>query len=145
MLYKGNKDVNDTARPPEGGPAEDSGLPASSLPLLDNPRWSQNQQQINAVGLDARGKGPRLKADEHIVSIIIRYTYYNIYITHIISFTFYWINLCNLDNYMLSLLSVYIICIIYLLVCIIYKMKIKIHNFFYSNVIFYVNIIARNC
>ena len=29
---------------------------AFSLPLLVNVHWSQNQQQINAVDLDARGK-----------------------------------------------------------------------------------------
>ena len=32
MLYKGDKGVNNAARPPEGSPAEVGGLSASSLP-----------------------------------------------------------------------------------------------------------------
>ena len=38
MLYKGDKGVNDAARPPEGSPAQAEGLLPSSLPLLDNAR-----------------------------------------------------------------------------------------------------------
>ena len=34
MLYKGDKDVNNAACPPEGGPAETGGLSVSSLPLI---------------------------------------------------------------------------------------------------------------
>ena len=51
MLYKGDKGVSDAARPPEGGLSKAGGLSASSLPLLDNADWGQNQQQINVVGL----------------------------------------------------------------------------------------------
>ena len=36
MLYKGDKGVNDAARPPEGGSTKLMGLSASCLPLLDN-------------------------------------------------------------------------------------------------------------
>ena len=53
MLYKGDKGVENPARPPEGGPAETGGHTASSLPLLDNARSGQSQQQFYAVGLDA--------------------------------------------------------------------------------------------
>ena len=53
MLYMGYKGVNDAAHPPEGGLAEVGSLSASSLPLLDNARKRQSQQQINAVGLKA--------------------------------------------------------------------------------------------
>ena len=49
MLYKGDKGLNDAARPPESGQDEAGDFSASSLPLLDNARWSQSQQQINAV------------------------------------------------------------------------------------------------
>ena len=38
MLYKGDKDVSDAARPPEGGLAEVGGLSASSLPLMFDAR-----------------------------------------------------------------------------------------------------------
>ena len=37
------------------GLSEAGGHTASSLPLLDSARKRQSQQQINAVGLDARG------------------------------------------------------------------------------------------
>ena len=50
VLYNGEKGVNDSARPPEGGPAEVRGLSASSLPLLDGACWCQTLRQINAVG-----------------------------------------------------------------------------------------------
>ena len=48
VLYRGDKDVNDAALSPEGGPAD--GLSTSSLLLLDNASLGQSQQQINAVG-----------------------------------------------------------------------------------------------
>ena len=51
MLYKGDKGVNDAARPPEGGLAEAGGLSTSSLPwsidrpvrMPDSPLNSQQQ------------------------------------------------------------------------------------------------------
>ena len=53
VLYKGDKFVNDVASPLEGNPTEAGDLSALSQPLLDNARWVQSQQQMNAVGLDA--------------------------------------------------------------------------------------------
>ena len=44
MLYKGDKDVNDAARPPEGSPAETRDLLASSLP------WSIDVQSTQSAG-----------------------------------------------------------------------------------------------
>ena len=38
VQYKGVKDVNDAARPLEGGPANVGGFSASSLPLVSIPR-----------------------------------------------------------------------------------------------------------
>ena len=48
MLFKGDKDVNDTARPPEGGPAEAEvgGLSVSSLLLLNNAPSDTNARQF---------------------------------------------------------------------------------------------------
>ena len=53
MLYKGDKDVNDAARPAESGPAEAGSFTASSLPLLDSARSRQSQHQFNPVDRDA--------------------------------------------------------------------------------------------
>ena len=40
MLYKGDKGVNDAARPPAGGPAEAGVFSALSLPWsIDRPTW----------------------------------------------------------------------------------------------------------
>ena len=63
MLYKGTKGVNVAAHLPEGGPAEPGGHTSSSLPLLDNACKHQSEQQINAVGLDAREKRKEKKRE----------------------------------------------------------------------------------
>ena len=54
MLYKGDKGVNDAARPPEGGPAEVGGLSASSLPLQDNVPSDTNAKK--PAGVKANNK-----------------------------------------------------------------------------------------
>ena len=74
ILYKGNKGVNDAARPPKGGPVEAGSLSATSLPwgidrttqMQDSPLNSQRKYPLGFPNVASRTPSNQLNLTKQV-------------------------------------------------------------------------------